>query len=86
MTYKDLGAQLVPPVHERSPRLHEALCLVSEETERSGFGLLSVLVVRADSRVPGARFFEFAAQIRGPIDNRRAFFDQELEAVFSRYS
>jgi hypothetical protein len=74
-------------VSARSGALMDLLGETDEEAEARLGIMIASLVVRADSGMPGEGFFSFAAEELGrPIEDRRAFWEQEVERVWSAYA
>lgn len=73
-------------VSARSSALMDLLGEVDRETERERGVIVASLVVRADTGMPGDGYFLFAAdEIGRPIDDRRAFWEAEVERVWRAY-
>lgn len=74
-------------VSARSGALMDLLGETDEEADARLGIMLASLVVRADSGMPGEGYFIFAAEELGrPIEDRRAFWDREVERVWSAYT
>jgi hypothetical protein len=97
ITYEDLAREVgpkvnIPELHWRDPRLHRALGDLSTSTyDRDGL-LLTVVVVKADIRMPGGGqkggFYGLAKDLGAYPDNasKEEVFRQELEKVYAHYS
>jgi hypothetical protein len=60
---------------------------VDTETDARLGCMVASLVVRADSGMPGDGYFHFAATELGrPIDDRREFWQAEVERVWDAYA
>jgi hypothetical protein len=83
ISYKELAVTLREAADEfdfvtaRSRQLYAALCVVGAACRRLGLPCLAALVVRADSRRPGAAYFDGAA----PRGEQVAAWRDEVEAV-----
>jgi hypothetical protein len=86
LNYKELGSLLNPALYQRDPKLRAALVIVSEEAHRAGRGLLSVLVVRSDTKLPSDGFVELAANLGRDVSNRRLCFERERTRVYREYA
>jgi len=74
-------------VSARSGALMDLLGEVDTEADARLGVMVASLVVRADSGIPGDGYFAFAAEELGrPIDDRRAFWDAEVERVWEAYA
>lgn len=83
ITYKNLTEEITVARYAPNGKpLVRLLGRISEDSERAGRGLLSVLVVRRKDKIPGAGFFALATKLRGPIEDRTAFFQRERDRVF----
>lgn len=84
LTYAELAEQLrdnsteFADVHHRNRQLYAALWEVGDECRRLAVASLPALVVRADTRRPGAAYFEGDGGYRG---ERIAAWRDEVEAV-----
>lgn len=68
-------------VHHRNRQLYAALWEVGDECDRLGVPSLPALVVRADTRRPGAAYFTGDAAGRGYRGEQIAAWRREVEAV-----
>ena len=67
--------------------LMDLLGEVDAETDARRGIMIASLVVRADSGMPGEGYFVFAAEELGrPIEDRRAFWEREVERVWAAYA
>jgi hypothetical protein len=87
ITYAELAGQVraggagFEGVHHRSRELYAALGEVGDECRRLGLPCLAALVVRADTRRPGAAYFEAACPGTVYKGEKVAAWRRELDAV-----
>jgi hypothetical protein len=79
--------QLVERIDARSftpnhPALTELLCSISTAENRAGRGMLSAVVVRGDTGLPGDGFFKLAGKLGFKYEDERAFWEQERAKVY----
>jgi hypothetical protein len=82
--YKDLNYELITDQY----KLFESLTSISEYENAQGRPLLSVLVVKETTKVPGGGFFKMASRLKKyngdeGKDARAAFFKSELEHTYT---
>ena len=74
-------------VSARSGALMDLLGEVDAEADAARGIMIASLVVRADSGMPGEGYYVFAAEQLGrPIEDRRAFWQREVERVWAAYA
>lgn len=75
-------------VSARSSALMDLLGEVDSQTEAERGIMVASLVVRADTGMPGDGYFHFAAEQigRDAIDDRRGFWECEVERVWDAYA
>ena len=77
ITYSNLS-----PLHYRELAFFEILGQISREEHAAGRGMLTVLVVLAETERPANGFFELAEELYDiEIDDREAFYQQEKNKV-----
>jgi hypothetical protein len=69
----------LPP---NDPAIGALLGELSADEDDAGRGLLSALVVRQDTGLPGTGFFRMAAGRGRSVDDRRACWEQERDRVY----
>ena len=70
----------------RSDGLAVTLRALSVESDDHDRGLLTALVVRADTGLPGNGFFRLAAERGRDVTDRRAAWEAELATVYAAHS
>jgi hypothetical protein len=85
ITYSDLVNELPFDIAPSDKRFHDLLDQLSVEEYHSGRGLLSVLVVQKDSRLPGPGFFAIARFCGERFDDERKFFELAKQQVLDYY-
>jgi hypothetical protein len=86
ITYTDLLGEIDWNVAPNSPQLTALLCDISAASLKRQGILLSAVVVNAEGErkdIPGPGFFKFAAHEGFEFDGERAFWEVELEKVYS---
>ena len=75
-------------VTARSSAIMSLLGEVDTDTEAEQGIMIASLVVRADTGMPGDGYFIFAAEQLGlpALDDRRAFWEREVERVWDAYA
>lgn len=87
ITYADLAEQLrnfaeeLEHVHHRNRELYTALTEVGQECRRRKLPPLPALVVRADTRRPGAAYYEGMGSSADSRDNQISAWQKDLKAV-----
>jgi len=59
---------------------------VSDDEDTMGRGMLSAYVVTAETGIPGAGFFELAEKLGRHVDDRLAFWVEEIRRVDAAWS
>src|SRR4051794_24677909 len=86
-TYSEVvGAIQAIKLEPDSYALFQLLDEVSKAEDESGRGLLSAVVVRADSNLPGTGFFELAKKSGRTFSDNVEFWVSELKRVYSFWS
>jgi len=73
------------PLSPTDPLLHEILGEISKSSMKEGKGMLSAVVVRDDTKMPGEGFFQFAIELGHRIENREKFFRDQIDLLHSKY-
>lgn len=87
ITYAELARQLrgasaaFEHVHHRNRELYTALTEVGQECRRRKLPPLPALVVRADTRRPGAAYYEGVGTDADSRDNQLSAWQKDLKAV-----
>ena len=79
LTYDDLVAAAPDARHDVAPLLRR----ISTGSDEAGNGLLSAVVVRADTGLPGTGFFTLAAERGRDVSDRQAAWEREVAAVYA---
>jgi hypothetical protein len=83
ITYSDLVLRVKAiKLRPNDPRLARLFTEISCEEVKVGRGMLSVLVVRMDTRRPGVGFFVLAEKLGRNVSDREAFWRRETNRVF----
>lgn len=67
-------------------QLAHLLGRISTEEHGEGRGMLSVVVVRKEDKMPGTGFFDLARLLGQHVDDDKTFWDQELAKVYEIWS
>ena len=88
IAYSELVQQInACRLEPQSPQLAHLLGEISTEEHRSGRGMLTVVVVhKSGDHMPGPGFFELACSLGYRVDDREAFWVQELQKVYATWS
>jgi Arc/MetJ-type ribon-helix-helix transcriptional regulator len=82
ITYTELSDR-IEAYNARSPGLHTLITEIAREEFRAGRGMLSAVVVKADTREPGEGFYLFAeAELGTALADRPVFWREELHRVY----
>lgn len=82
MTYDEFTQELkTASFRPRSPQTNALLSEISRREDAQDRGMLSVVVVEKQKRIPGDGFFELAEELGRDVSDRDAFFQGELAAV-----
>lgn len=93
LTYGEVARYLVSkfgavdgtPIMANDPRLHVMLADISRIESKWGRGLLSVLVVNKEDRMPGSGFFAVANELGRPCRDKMSFWLSERERVYREW-
>ena len=81
-TYKELTCHIhAIDFRPNDPRYHQLLGEISASEHRAGRGMLSVLVVREDSKMPGIGFYRLAMSLDIQFENKDEFWICEFRKV-----
>lgn len=69
----------------RHPWLYELLDDISREEDSQGRGMLSVVVVRKDTRLPGEGFYRLARKLGRDVSDRKRCWEIEFEKVIQAW-
>ena len=82
ITYTELSDR-INAYNARSPSFHTLITEIAREEFQAGRGMLSAVVVKADTREPGDGFYLFAeAELGATLADRPAFWREELHRVY----
>ena len=87
LTYGELTEFItVAQYNANDPRLEAILDKASRRTNAAGCGMLSVVVVNQQTRLPGDGFFTLARELRRVFTDDREFFEYERDQVFDAHA
>lgn len=88
ITYGEIARRVFDGrVSARSGALMDLLGDVDSATDAERGFMIASLVVRADSGMPGEGYFFYAAEELGhPIDDQRAFWQDQVERVWTAFA
>lgn len=83
VTYRELSNAITTAyVPYKSDALSTLLGEISDEEDKLGRGLLSVVVVHSEGRMPGRGFFSLAKELGRDTEDWVKFFVEELNRVY----